>query len=596
MPLFTPSRVVAVVLTLTLMSFMWTYGLPHQLAQPALPIINHDSPQGKPITEPLIPAPAFDTQTEAKATNTLGEVAVTSSVAETGAPAADKEDEKTSTAVPTKAKPSTELSSKSSTPAPKPTPVDPKKFCRDVKGAPNVMVIVRTSKATIGDKLPTNLKKLLACVPNVAIFSDHTGKIDDYEVHNALDDIRETTKTAHEEFQEYEKLQAADYQPKESQAKELDKWKFLPMVYKAYKMKPEVRFYMFIEPDTSLSWTNTLQWIGRLDYRIPYYSGAPTFLGDVRFAQRGSGILLSNGALRQYVKAYDERYTHDWEARVGKECCGDMVLATAMRDAHVEFYSAFPLLQGETPSSLDWTSRHWCVPMISWHHLSPEENEQLWGLQKNWTSRNGWELPFLFRNAFEHFAEPHLVSMKEDWDNISSDTKVEGQEGGQETKAKEEKEKQDKEEDKEKEAAAGTKKPEESVKPEESQELKATTTAEEAPKETAAETPKPKSTEASVSKRETIDWDKIGEQVKDAAESAETCKSLCERAEDCLQWKYTDKGNGECHLGKVIRVGRKAERKEGEPRWTSGWMVDRIQKVTKEWSNDCEKPKWKFNQ
>ena len=46
MPMLTPSRLVVFVVSLSLISFFWTFGIPRELPQPGLPIINHeDEPQ-----------------------------------------------------------------------------------------------------------------------------------------------------------------------------------------------------------------------------------------------------------------------------------------------------------------------------------------------------------------------------------------------------------------------------------------------------------------------------------------------------------------------------------------------------------------------
>lgn len=608
MPMFTPSRFVVLAISLSLFSFLWVWGVPRQLPQPGYPIVDHNGPQAeledwqkeraaweKPVFE-------FDpeqsqglkkgTQSTQKPTPTIafGESA-TPKAKEGSKQAGDTESEKPTAALYPSGSNGTAKADSTSTPTPTPSPV-PIKFCKDVHGAPNVMVIIKTSKAEIAEKIPTHLKTVLECVPNFAIFSDHAGKVEGFTIHDALDQISNSTRTRYKEFREYEKLQtqkADDLKPG-SVTKDLDKWKILPMVYRAYKMRPYSRFYIFIEADTSLSWTNLLQWMARLDYRIPYYAGAPTFLGSVKFAQRGPGILLSNGALRQYAKAYDERYESEWEPRVGKECCGDMVLATAMTESHVEFYSAFPLLQGETPNSLDWTDRHWCAPIVSWHHMSKEDIEMVWGFQKNWTSKHGWEEPYLIKNAFAEFVSPHLAERKDDWDNFSQDTKI--------------------------------------------------------------DKPPKADTEGSDDNKE---WLKHGEDIRKSVESPDNCRRVCELAEDCVQWKYMRKGTskkrevreeekedeekgeareggegkqdaikgeadnrdkneggeknkedgekpevaekkevGECVLGKVIKLGKKMDKKEGEQTWTSGWMVDRIKKMTSEW--ECKEPSWKFNQ
>ncbi|KAJ4376380.1 hypothetical protein N0V83_001663 [Neocucurbitaria cava] len=641
MPLLTPSRIAILVLSFSLITFFWTFGLPSQLGQPSLPIIDHYS-HTNVHTDPIIPAPTIEStratapkptvhgdrpaeeddhrwdDATRKAALTDGKTTAPPPL-ETGAAAHDedggrwedkekaKEGKKSSDVIGASTKPVPTTLAIEIIPAPSGVNVtngtaaattaasesapshSVEKFCKDVRGAPHVMVVLRTSKAEI-DKLSTHLLGLLSCVPNFAIFSDHAGEIEGHTVHNALESIGSDAKRTHDEFREYQIIHAdAEHKPDPKRTKDLDKWKFLPMVYKAYHLNTSAKFYVFIEADTSLSWTNLLQWVNRLDYRIPYYSGAPTFMNSVQFAQRGSGILLSQGALRRYSKSYDELYTSKWEERVGKECCGDMLLATALNDAHVEFYSSWPLLQGEQPSTLDYTRKHWCVPAVSWHHVSGESLTGMWDQERKWTHTHGWEKPYLFRDAFHEFVEPHMEAQKTEWDNLSQDTKIVAPQGRQQQMKEEEerskKHQQEGEEKKEKEKQEDEQK---KKKEQESKQFQAADS-EEHDEELSSSVQRLKKRDDD--KENAIDWDKLAEKFKDAGDSSERCQKACEQVDDCLQWRYSRKGDGECHLGKVLRLGSKSE---GDDNWTSGWLVDRIKDVAKEW--ECKEVAWRFYQ
>jgi hypothetical protein len=556
MPLFTPSRILLAFLSVFFLSFLWHYGLPqHGYARP-LPVIGHDIWPETPLSESLIPdQPSKDDRLkEAEQSTILG-------------PTLDEDD-------------GNGIKGK------RPGSTAPSAFCREVRGAQDTMVIVKTSKAELSEKLPSHLATLLACTPNVAIFSDHAGTVDSYTIYDALDTLNATLRDKYDEFREYAKMQAnTGYVPSLEKAQKLDKWKFLPMVYKAYKMKPSLRYYLFIETDTMLSWTNLLQWLERLDYRIAYYSGAPIFKGSTKFAQQGSGILLSYGAMRLYAKAYEESYAKTWESRIGGECCGDTLLASAMTSSHVEFTPSFPLLQSEAPGTLDWTERHWCTPIVSWHGMNAEETVSLWDSQLKWTKKHGWEVPYLAHHAFEEFIMPQLAEKKDDWDNVSSDTKITGEPGKHEKMAKE------KSLAKEKGSESATK--ETSGSPPES--ATSATTHLELPQ---LETPGPVNSALPASTKPTRRdlSDKLGANMKNAADSAAHCQFICDKTEDCIQWKYSSAGDGECHLGKVLRLGRKASKEnEGEGVWTSGWILHRVEAVTQKWGK-CEKVNWKFNQ
>lgn len=643
MPMLTPSRIAIVVVSLTLFSFLYTFGFPIQLAQPAQPIIDHYDHKNV-HAEPIIPAPwipsptptthatppththgdrpkeegddhRWDGATKAAAQTGLSEP-TESSIAEyekDGGRWEDKDklkdgeksgakQEASATPIPTTllthAFPaptganSTNATMHSTTPTEAPTAIPSSKFCKDVHGAPQVMVILRTSKAEIGEKLPAHIQGLLSCVPNFAIFSDHSGEIEGIKVHNALDSIGSETKRTHDEFKEYQLMHAdSEHKPDVGKTKTLDKWKFLPMVYKTYHLKPDARFYIFIELDTSLSWTNVLQWINRLDYRIPYYSGSPTFINSVQLAQRGSGIMLSQGTLRRYVNSYEEKYTSKWEPELGKGCCGDLALAQALGDAHVEFYSSWPMMQGEQPNSLDYTPKHWCAPAVSWHHTNAAVLDEIWSAQKNWTAKHGWDKPFLFRDAFQAFVMPHVAPKKEKWDNSAQDIKIVAEKGRQkQIKEEEERKKVHDEEDKGEDShdnrgSSNSKHDGSKIGKPESLPF--------------ADPPTKHASTRSLfakdedKKKEEINWDKLASHFSLSADSPTTCQKACEEIDDCLQWRYKALGDGECHLGKVLRLGRKVEQGKDEP-WTSGWVVDRVEQKVKEW--ECKEVNWKFYQ
>lgn len=581
MPLFTPSRVAVVVITLSLISFLWTFGLPRPLAEPSR-IIGHDEVKLTTHTLQTTPTPTLHVDDHRWDDKTV----ISTAGLETSHDGRSK-DKVTST------KSQKATTTPTTTTLLKTTPTPVLGPCRDVRNAAHVMVVVKTSKAETS-KLSAHLLGLLSCVPNFAIFSDHAGEIDGVRIHDALHNVSSEAKQKHEEFREYSIIKAdAEYKPDTQKTRDLDKWKILPMVYQAYLMNPHARFYVFIEADTGLSWTNLLQWVDRLDYRIPYYSGAQSFLNHVQFAQRGSGILLSQGALRRYGKSYEERYAGEWEARVGKECCGDMVLATALNDAHVELYTSWPLIQGEQPNTLDYTPKQWCVPAVSWHHMDGEALGKNWDLQKNWTEVHGWEKPYLYRDAFDEYVRPHLTAQKENWDNLGSDTKIiapqgrqKQMEGDDERRAKERLEKGD---DERQQKVDDTKPAKEEAK--KAEDVKS---AKEKLQKAASSFDRRDDKKDNKKDKESVDWDKIGTMVKDGADNPESCKRVCTEVDDCLQWRHTVQGDGECHLSKVIKLGKATEKKDGVQQWTSGWMVNRIQNVTKGW--ECKEANWKFYQ
>ncbi|KAF2123519.1 glycosyltransferase family 31 protein [Dothidotthia symphoricarpi CBS 119687] len=579
MPLLTPSRIAVVVLCLSLISFLWTYGLPHQLAQPSLPIVGGlDDGAGKTsrLWHAVAPTATVGGQL-GKEKEKEKETSLPPPPVKTGSAGHDEDggrwvdgDGKTrvqATTLVTEILSATEMLSAN---ASMPTAATGPTLCQDVPNAPHVMIILKTSKAEL-HKLPPHLRNLLSCAPNSVIFSDHTGDIDGHIIHDALAPVSGDAKRQHDEFREYQLLRTdAHYKPDAKKTKDLDKWKTLPMVYQAYQMNPHAKFFVFIEADTSLSWTNLLQWTSRLDYRIPYYAGAPARAGKTQFAQRGAGILLSQGALRSYAKSYEERYISEWESRVGKECCGDIVLATALYDAHVEFYAAWPLLQGEAPHTLDYTRRHWCAPAVSWHHVNSSQLDEVWAFEKRWTETHGWKKPYLYKHAFGEFVLPFVVERKVGWDNLCADARVVAPKGRQV-----ELQGGGAGQDEVKMGNAPTPLPPHSKRDDKKQDDK-----------------KP---DAKPAKPDPPNWDKIPQSNPTAADSPLACQAACKSVADCVQWRHTSEGDGICFLGRAVKLGKPVEDGgEEKETWVSGWMVERIRELGREW--ECKEVKWRFYQ
>jgi hypothetical protein len=263
--------------------------------------------------------------------------------------------------------------------------------CRSLPGAEDVLIVFKTGASEIYDKLPEHFETLLRCAPNSLILSDVEHAIGNYYAYDALADVSEQVKKSQQEFQFYDKINrlAAAGQDlamlKGDKAWDLDKWKFLPMVRRAYRMHPKLNWFFFIEGDTAVLWTNLLQWLSRLNPADLIYTGSQNSLGDITFAHGGSGILVSQAAIRKLEENY-HHFQMQWDNDTSNTCCGDSFLAKAFLDSGVPMTPSFPLIQGESPGTIDWNARHMCAPSVTWHHVSSRDIDILWHLQQNWTN------------------------------------------------------------------------------------------------------------------------------------------------------------------------------------------------------------------
>jgi hypothetical protein len=297
------------------------------------------------------------------------------------------------------------------------------------------MVLLKTGATELYQKLPSHFVTTFKCVPHFMIFSDLAQDFGDHPVYDALAGIGQDFRDHHGDFALYRKLQQYQREGQDlsnlqgSGSWNLDKWKFLPMLHTAFTTAGDnIQWFVVMEADTSLSWTNLLQWLKTMDPTQPYYMGAQNLIGDTLFAHGGSGIVISRKAadLLEGVRESQGREAFDaeWEKVLSVSCCGDEVIARTFAKADVHLTPAWPVIQGETVASLDWTANHWCTPPVTWHHVTPIEIDSLWQFESDWIEQHGWDVPYLFRDVFDHFISRHVSVNRTAWNNLSKDRKL----------------------------------------------------------------------------------------------------------------------------------------------------------------------------
>jgi hypothetical protein len=301
--------------------------------------------------------------------------------------------------------------------------------------------VFRTGATEVLEKLPVHFDTTLRCVPDHIIYSDFEEDVQGRHIYDALDEISDTLKNTVPEFELYNHLRAHGREGLNSTVQfgsgpagaiqnpgwKLDKWKFLPMVNKALRHRPDAKWFVFIEPDTYIMWPNLLKYLAKFDPSEPHYIGKHMYIGDVLFAHGGSGFALSNTAVR--------RVTEHWSAHVdeyaqytNKEWAGDVVLGRTLRDVDIHLFWAFPHFQGDAVSALDHNitkvdKKPWCFAPVTYHHMRQEEVRMLWKFEQDWHLRAGNSAATMrHRDVFKEFILPHLPVECSDWDNLSIGT------------------------------------------------------------------------------------------------------------------------------------------------------------------------------
>ena len=307
--------------------------------------------------------------------------------------------------------------------------------CNPLAVPSDTVIIVKTGANELYEKLPTQLLTSLHCYDDedLLFFSDLEQNLGLYTIHDALDNVTESVKINNQHFDYYRTMQQyhKDGQSVNTIVREqtreaawnLDKYKFLHMLEKSWKLRPNRKWYVYIEADTYLVQSNLRLWLERLDSSKPLYLGSPTYVNGVGFAHGGSGIVLSGAALSQFADGdegvaarYDEMMTH--------EMYGDYVLMKALKDKGVDFTSAWPMLQNEKPSTIpfgpgpDNGVRHWCQPIVTMHHITPEEASQIWAFEQ---TRQDVAKPLLLKELYAGMVAQEVHAERDDWYNLSDD-------------------------------------------------------------------------------------------------------------------------------------------------------------------------------
>jgi hypothetical protein len=285
--------------------------------------------------------------------------------------------------------------------------------CLNLQGAKDTLVVLRTGSTEIDDRLLVHLSTSLRCFSQYLIFSDLEEQYHGEHIIDALSSVSDDIKASHEDFEIYRRLQhrgRAILDPSELSGSpeafekmngntqnpgwKLDKWKFMPMINRTMHEHPDMKWYVFIEADTFILWSMLLQYLSLLDHSKPHYMGAGTCLGEQLFAHGGSGFVVSQPALRQVTQHYTA-HKAEIEALTEREWAGDYVLGKAFNDAGVQCTDAWPHFQGDYPGLVAYAGpdgrygpaaslREWCVPTISYHHMSSGMIRGLWDFEQQW--------------------------------------------------------------------------------------------------------------------------------------------------------------------------------------------------------------------
>ncbi|OKL57733.1 hypothetical protein UA08_07235 [Talaromyces atroroseus] len=312
----------------------------------------------------------------------------------------------------------------------------------NLPGMDDILVILKTGVTEALGKVPVHLETTFSSVPNFAIFSDYKETIAGVETHDVLSRINEHVKRNIPEFELYNRIHAqgrealtpADYGDdsngpfgrQNNPGWKLDKWKFLPMIPAALELKPDAKWFVFMEADSYFLWPNLVAWLSQLDPQRDWYLGFPMQIGDIIFAYGGAGFVISNPVM-QKVSEYLATNAAELDEFTASQWAGDCVLGKVFADAGVGLNWSWPTLQNDKPWELDhfasiYDKRAWCYPLVSYHHMQPDDIREMWEFDRDWFKLDDPTTKLLlYSDAFRRMILPDILSLRIGWDNGAKD-------------------------------------------------------------------------------------------------------------------------------------------------------------------------------
>ncbi|CBX99402.1 hypothetical protein IAQ61_000494 [Plenodomus lingam] len=290
-----------------------------------------------------------------------------------------------------------------------------------------VTFVLKIGAGEVASQLPLFLNRLGRCKLDLLIFSDRKQSYNGFDIADALAHLRPEYRFKNPDFDVYDHIQNAnDTAEKTEEGWRLDKYKFLPMMEWTSYLRPESRWYIFVELDTYVNYDNMYRFLSNFNPKAAHYFGSPVWPKKKKtiFAHGGSGFVLSRAALDKIMalgRMFGENKhfpgTHFFGVDVKDQCCGDQVLAQVLKKSGVPLHGYWPMFNGEKPTTMRYNEEQWCEAIITMHHLAEDD---FTGLTQWERTRSHPSRPLIFEEMFT-MIEPLLKDKAEDWSNMSED-------------------------------------------------------------------------------------------------------------------------------------------------------------------------------
>lgn len=276
--------------------------------------------------------------------------------------------------------------------------------------AKDVLVIMRTGASTLWRRLPIHLGTLFRTVPNLVIYSDFEESIGGFQVLDACQNVSEKLKSS-KDFEGYQYTRemrkkhpnrywetaslGGDFLDAHSDSWSFDKYKFLPTIQHVHQTKPNFKWYFLIEDDTFLFWNNLLRHLTKLNHGEAHWLGHQAFRFGTTFAHGGSGMVLSQEAMK-LIFDDEQNLAQRYEEFTALHQIGDWVLGHALAEKNLflngdgNFTYQF---SANAPHMLRFEWHALDQPIFSLHHMHQRDISQMWELERSHETTTGVRIP-----------------------------------------------------------------------------------------------------------------------------------------------------------------------------------------------------------
>lgn len=254
--------------------------------------------------------------------------------------------------------------------------------CPNNNLASNIVVAVKTGASEASGKIPTLMQTSLRCAKNVFFFSDLEQDIGPYHMHDALLNVSPEVKKLDGAFDFYRQQQEAWRQdgnvgstremtssPENNPAWTLDKYKNTHILEMLWEFAPEKEWYIVIDADTYIIWSNLLRWLPSLDSAKKMFLGSVAFLGSTGFAHGGSGTVFSRSLMYDYAATHNGTAAR-MDSKIQASCCGDVMVSEVLKEYGNDLVNIQPEISGQKPGTIPYLTDYWCQATLTMHHFN----------------------------------------------------------------------------------------------------------------------------------------------------------------------------------------------------------------------------------